>query len=88
MADDLGLIAWSFLPENVQVQYLQKIASRKIHPDPNKYCRPEGSIRAADPKDFPHAVRFSAAIEAAHFPAAETGLLKPNVSCHFHKNNR
>ena len=28
MADDLGSIAWSFLPENEQVQYLQKIALR------------------------------------------------------------
>ena len=41
-----------------------------------------------DPKDFLHEVQFSAAIEAAHFPAVETGLLKPAVSCHFHKNKR
>ena len=32
MADDLGSIAWSFLPENVQVQYLQKIALRAENP--------------------------------------------------------
>jgi hypothetical protein len=30
-----------------------------------------------DPKDFLHEVQFSAAIEAAHFPAEETGLLSP-----------
>ena len=29
MADDLGSIAWSFLPENEQVQYLQKIAQMR-----------------------------------------------------------
>ena len=28
MADNLGPMAWLFLPENVQVQYLQKIALR------------------------------------------------------------
>ena len=32
MADDLGSIAWSFLPENEQVQYLQKIALRAENP--------------------------------------------------------
>ena len=30
MADDLGPMAWSFLPENEQVQYLQKIAQMRI----------------------------------------------------------
>ncbi len=28
MADNLGPMAWLLLPENVQVQYLQKIALR------------------------------------------------------------
>ena len=28
MADNLGPMAWLFLPENEQVQYLQKIALR------------------------------------------------------------
>ena len=28
-------MAWLFLQENVQVQYLQKIAMQKIHPDPD-----------------------------------------------------
>ena len=32
MADDLGPMAWSFLPENEQVQYLQKIALRAENP--------------------------------------------------------
>jgi hypothetical protein len=29
MADNLGPMAWLFLPENVQVQYLQKIAQMR-----------------------------------------------------------
>ena len=37
MADDLGSIAWSFLPENVQVQYLQKIALRAENPSGPKH---------------------------------------------------
>jgi hypothetical protein len=36
MADDLGSIAWSFLPENEQVQYLQKIALRAENPSGTK----------------------------------------------------
>ncbi len=32
MADNLGPMAWLFLPENVQVQYLQKIALRAENP--------------------------------------------------------
>ena len=35
MADNLGPMAWLFLPENEQVQYLQKIALQKIHPASN-----------------------------------------------------
>ena len=35
MADNLGPMAWLFLPENVQVQYLQKIAQMR-----KKYIRP------------------------------------------------
>ncbi|MBO4754244.1 MAG: hypothetical protein J5543_06590 [Bacteroidales bacterium] len=38
MADNLGPMAWSFLPENEQVQYLQKIAAQKIHPATNTRC--------------------------------------------------
>ncbi len=37
MADDLGPMAWSFLPENVQVQYLQKIALRAENPSGLKH---------------------------------------------------
>jgi hypothetical protein len=37
MADDLGPMAWSFLPENVQVQYLQKIALRAENPSGPKH---------------------------------------------------
>ena len=33
MADNLGPMAWLFLPENEQVQYLQKIAAQKIRLD-------------------------------------------------------
>ena len=32
MADNLGPMAWLFLPENEQVQYLQKIALRAENP--------------------------------------------------------
>jgi hypothetical protein len=32
MADNLGPMAWLFLPENEQVQYLQKIALRAKNP--------------------------------------------------------
>jgi hypothetical protein len=32
MADNLGPMAWLFLPENEQVQYLQKIALRAEKP--------------------------------------------------------
>ena len=35
MADNLGPMAWLFLPENEQVQYLQKIAQMR-----KKYLRP------------------------------------------------
>ena len=37
MADNLGPMAWLFLPENVQVQYLQKIALRAENPSGSKY---------------------------------------------------
>ncbi len=37
-ADNLGSIAWLFLQENVQVQYLQKIALRAENPyGPRQY---------------------------------------------------
>ncbi len=55
MADNLGPMAWLFLPENEQVQYLQKIA-------------PNGAENPFGPQDFLHEVQFCAAIEAAHFP--------------------
>ena len=58
MADNLGPMAWLFLPENEQVQYLLKIALRAENPSgPIYFLRQQ----------------FSAAIEAAHFPAVETG---------------
>ena len=52
-------MAWLFLQENVQVQYLQK----------NALCAKFVKVKAY----FLHEVQFSAAIEAAHFPAVETG---------------
>ena len=67
MADNLGPMAWLFLPENEQVQYLQKIAQMR-----KKSIRPHifnDTVKA----NFLHEVQFSAAIEAAHFPAVETG---------------
>ena len=65
MEDNLGPMAWLFLPENEQVQYLQKIALRAKNPSGHKYVKVEAY--------FLHEVHFSAAIEAAHFPAVETG---------------
>ena len=66
MADDLGPMAWLFLQENEQVQYLQKIAQMR-----------KKSIRSQTFNDMVKAnflrQQFFAAIEAAHFPAAETG---------------
>ena len=61
MADNLCPMAWLFLQENVQVQYLQKIALRAKNPSGPKYVK----VKA----NFLHEVQFSAAIEAAHFPA-------------------
>ena len=69
MADNLGPMAWLFLQENVQVQYLQKIAQMR-----KKSIRPQifnDTVEA----NFLHEVQFSAAIEAAHFPAAFGMLL-------------
>ena len=82
MADNLGPMAWLFLQENEQVQYLQKIAQMR-----KKSIRPQifnDTVEA----NFLHEVQFSAAIEAAHYPAVETGhlarsLLPFSPSCLF-----
>ncbi len=58
-------MAWLFLQENVQVQYLQKNALCAKNPSGPKFVK----VKAY----FLHEVQFSAAIEAAHFPAVETG---------------
>jgi hypothetical protein len=55
-------MAWLFLPENEQVQYLLKIALRAKNPSGHKY------YLIWTNKYFLHEVQFSAAIEAAHFP--------------------
>jgi len=60
-------MAWLFLQENEQVQYLQKIALRAENPFGPKWSH------YLDMHYFLHEVQFSAAIEAAHFPAVETG---------------
>ena len=79
-ADNLGPMAWLFLQENVQVQYLQKIATQKIRLDHIIICLcvrmdflHEVQFSAAIEAALLHEVQFSAAIEAAHFPAVETG---------------
>ena len=52
------------LPENEQVQYLQKIAQMR-----RKYTSVPNSVsHYLDMFYFLHEVQFSAAIEAAHFP--------------------
>jgi len=57
-------MAWLFLQENVQVQYLQKIAQMR-----KKSLRPHIFNDTVE-SNFLHEVQFSAAIGAAHFPAA------------------
>ena len=67
LVGDGELSAPSLLPENVLPQWQQKIAQMR-----KKYLRPQifnDSVEAY----FLHEVQFSAAIEAAHFPAVETG---------------
>jgi hypothetical protein len=79
MADNLGPMAWSFLPENEQVQYLQKIALRAENPsgpqsnsEKRRKDEKRRKMRNGASKNFLRST-FSAAIEAAHFPAVETG---------------
>jgi hypothetical protein len=62
-------MAWLFLQENEQVKYLQKIAQMR-----KKSLRPQ-IINNMVEAYFLHEVQFSAAIEAAHFPAAFGMLL-------------
>ena len=78
MADNLGPMAWLFLPENEQVQYLQKIATQKIHAARKYYLR--CVLKLIDPKDFLHEVQFSAGIGPAHFLAETTRPLRPRLS--------
>ena len=85
MADNLGPMAWLFLPENEQVQYLHKIAIAKNPSGPQTTL---DDLEPLDPKDFLHEVQFSAAIGAAHFPAAETGLLSPLSPAIFTRNKK
>ena len=54
-------MAWLFLQENVQVQYLQKIALRAKKTFGPKWAH------YLDMLYFPHVVRFSVAIEATIF---------------------
>ena len=60
-------MAWLFLQENVQVQYLQKIATQKIRLDHN--ISVSGWIFCA-------LAQFSAAIEAAYFPDPQIDALQ------------
>ena len=66
MAGDCGLNALSLLPENVLPQWQQKIARRAENPFGHK-CNWIWTNKYFLRK------QFSAAIEAAHFPAVETG---------------
>ena len=54
-------MAWLYLQENVQVQYLQKIALRAENPFGPKWSH------YLDMLYFPHVVRFSVALEATIF---------------------
>ena len=68
MADNLGPMAWLFLPENEQVQYLQKIAQMRKKSILSQIFN--DTVEAY----FLHEVQFSAAIGAAHFPDWETAI--------------
>ena len=69
MADNLGPMAWLFLPENVQVQYLQKIAQmRRKSSGPKQFIPDVLSFCTSTQMIFCTKCNFSAAIEAAHFP--------------------
>ncbi len=50
MADDLGPMAWSFLPENEQVQYMQKIALRAENLSSPRYNSEKGRKDEKDEK--------------------------------------
>ena len=47
MADNLGPMAWLFLQENEQVQYLQKIALRAENPSGPKVFHGKTNIRTS-----------------------------------------
>ena len=68
-------MAWLLLPENEQVQYLLKIALRAENRSGTKLFNPIRPILSRHYWTSKYFLRqqFSAAIEAAHFPAAETG---------------
>ncbi len=67
MAGDSGPNALSLLPENVQVQYLQKIALRAENPSGHNYC-------LIWTNKYFLRKQFFAAIEAAHFPAVGAAI--------------
>ena len=69
MADNLGPMAWLFLPEKEQVQYLQKIALRAENPSGPKCYLLWTNI-------YFLRWQFSAAIEAAHFPDPKIDALQ------------
>ena len=79
----MGFNSPSHNPENEQVQYLQKIA---IAENPSGLQTIMIYLKPLDPKDFLHEVQFFAAIGAAYFPAAETGLLSPLSPAIFTRN--
>ena len=67
MADNLGPMAWLFLQENEQVQYLLKIALRAENPSgPKCYL--------LWTKNYFLHQQFSAAIGAANFPVDGTAI--------------
>ena len=84
MADNLGAMVWLFLPENVQVQYLQKIALRAENPSgPKCYYSPEGARRLqtgvlAPGDGFPK-TRKPCKGERSFVPSA-LGLLGPGIT--------
>ena len=72
MADNLGPMAWLFLPENEQVQYLQKIALRAEN-------KPIQSLITTSTLIIFCVSNFLSPLRR-QFSGLRDGLLKPNVS--------
>ena len=84
MADNLGPMAWLLLPENEQVQYLQKIALRAENPfgpryNSEKTRKDEKAEKEEETSKYFLQSNFLSPLRR-QFSGLRDGLLKPNVS--------